>query len=182
MLKYINNSVGTITLNLSTKLVFSVVAACPLWRDDSGSLISFQPTNTTEKEPESKELKPNIYFFWGGQKTSACTSQPHSRIAKICMHMLPWAVGCWNHSFISLTENAFLMIHLIYFVHLTESGATFQRTQSKPVSPGVEASGLTALWCFLQALFLGLYTRVVKTGRRNSIAVVWLRKKQTGEV
>lgn len=53
MLKHVNNSVGTITLNLAVKLVFSIVAACPLSRSDSGSLISFQPSYITEAESQN---------------------------------------------------------------------------------------------------------------------------------
>lgn len=50
MLKHVNDSVGIITLNLAVKLVFSIVATCPLSRSDPGSLFSFQPSYVTEAE------------------------------------------------------------------------------------------------------------------------------------
>lgn len=112
MLKHVNNSVGAVTLNLAVKLVFSIVAACPPWRSDSGCLVVFQPSYITEAvKPKSKELKPSSLIlpilFWG-RGLQACTFKPYNKIANSCMHLLSWPVGHWNNSFSSLTQNTFL--------------------------------------------------------------------------
>lgn len=140
---HVSNCFGTITLNLAVKLVFSVVAACPLSMSDSGSLISFQPSYITETESQNpKNWSPPLQFSQFSS-LQAWTSQPHSNIAKSCMHVLSWAVGHQRNSFRSLTKiTFFLMVHFIQFVRCTKGEAALQRTQSKPVSEwGIDEVG-----------------------------------------
>lgn len=125
MLKHINNSVGSINLNLAVKLVSSIVAACPLSRSDSGSLTSFQPSYITEAESQNlKNWSPDLQFYQftsGAEDFRPAPSSHTATLPKAACTCYPELWG--NNPFSSLTENTFLVIHFIYFVRFTEGEA-----------------------------------------------------------
>lgn len=106
---HVSNSFGTVSLNLAVKLVFSIVAACPLSMSDSGSLNSFQPSYITEAESQNpKNWSPPLQFYQfssGVEDIRPALPSPTAALPKAACMCSP--MGQQNNSFSSLTKITF---------------------------------------------------------------------------